>query len=70
MTPAEFRHRLKALGLTIEVFANLTGVNPVTARGWGFERHKRGIQPFPLWVGALLTAWEREAAQRASGTAA
>jgi hypothetical protein len=59
VTPADFRARLKALGLTLGAFASLTGTNPVTVSYWGFQRSGRGVQTFPKWVGLLLDAWER-----------
>ena len=51
--------RLRALGLTAERFASLTGVHAVTVRGWGKPRSGRCVQPVPLWVWLLIEAWER-----------
>ncbi len=59
MTPATFRTRLRALGLSLERFAVLTGVSATTAANWGKERSGRGVQAFPAWVGLLLDAWEQ-----------
>lgn len=59
MTADEFRARLKALGMTCQTFADLTGQHPVTVRGWGSKRSGRDLQAFPGWVGPILIAWER-----------
>lgn len=59
MTPTELRSRLRALGLTAEGFARLTGVHPTTVRNWGKPRSQRDVQEVPAWVPLLLDAWER-----------
>ena len=51
--------RLRALGLTPEDFAAMTGRNLSTVYGWGNSRGKQGTAPTPAWVGLLLDAWER-----------
>ena len=57
MTPATFRHRLAALGLTLHRFCVLAGVHTSTASSWGKVRGGT-VPPFPGWVSALLAAWE------------
>lgn len=59
MTPTEFRARLKSLGLTLQGFALLTGVHPLTVSYWGRDRPGAGFQKIPAWVPLLLQAWER-----------
>ena len=63
MTPALFRSRLAALGLTLHRFCVLAGVHQSTVTSWGKTRRngKGGVTvpPFPGWVSALLAAWER-----------
>lgn len=55
MTQGEFRARLKALRLTLQGFAMLTGLNYKTVQGWGAPRHGRGLQEVPKWACLLLT---------------
>lgn len=69
MNPAAFRHRLRALGLSLGRFADLAGVSPSTVANWGKVRSGRGVQAFPLWVGLLLDAWERAGVAADSGAA-
>jgi hypothetical protein len=57
MTPAAFRAALEALGLTVEGFAAIVGLNRTTCQGWGHERSGRRVQAFPAWVPLLLAAW-------------
>jgi hypothetical protein len=57
MTPTTFRFRLEVLGLSVRQFANLCGTNYEAASAWGSILP--GGQPFPLWVGLLISAWER-----------
>ena len=63
MTPALFRHRLAALGLTLHRFCVLAGVHQSTVTSWGRTRRNgkggQTVPPFPGWVGALLAAWEK-----------
>ena len=69
MNPVAFRHRIRALRLSLGRFADLTGVSPSTAANWGKGRSGRGVQAFPLWVGLLLDAWERAGVAADSGAA-
>jgi hypothetical protein len=63
MSPTDFRTRLHALGHTLRSFAAAVDMNVTTVGYWGQERPGAGLQPFPAWVGLLLTAWEALAAQ-------
>jgi len=63
MTPAEFRLRLKALGLSLRVFAARTNLAYSTVLGWGSDRTcgdlgHRTRQVFPVWAVLLLQEWE------------
>lgn len=58
MTAPDFRTRIRALGLTVGRFADLTGLHPVTVRNWGRTRSQRRVQEVPAWVPLLLSAWE------------
>jgi hypothetical protein len=58
MTPSAFRARLSALGLTLEGFSALTGVNRVTVSWWGKVREGR-MSEFPVLVTRLLDCWEK-----------
>lgn len=64
MTPASFRDELKGLGLSLTAFADKTGVNLSTAKGWGHARPGRGVQAFPQWVPLLIQAWKRTGVPR------
>lgn len=59
MTPQAFRAALEALGLSVEDFGALVGLNPITCRYWGRARSGRGMQAFPAWVPLLLDAWRK-----------
>jgi len=59
VTPADFRARLKTLGLSLQDFSALTGANVTTVSYWGRERPGAGFQAFPRWVESLVSAWER-----------
>lgn len=65
MTPTTFRTRLRALGLTSQAFADMTGLSVSTVKGWGTERGGR-LQQFPGWVPVLLDCLDalREAGAR------
>jgi hypothetical protein len=57
MTPAAFRARLSALGLSLAQFAALTGLNRSTVSWWGKVRDG-AVAEFPLWVERLLASYE------------
>ena len=56
MTPAD-ASALKALGLSKQAFATLTGEHCNTVKGWGNVRSGRGLQATPRWVRLLIDAW-------------
>jgi hypothetical protein len=57
LDPGSFREYLSNLGLSINQFACLAGVHPITCRHWGRMRSGRVQQAFPGWVALLLEAW-------------
>jgi hypothetical protein len=52
MTPRNV-HRLRALGVSARVFAQITNLDKSTVAGWDKLRGE------PLWVELLVSAWER-----------
>ncbi len=54
MTPTEFRTTLANLGITLQGFADMTGMDYATVKGWGSKRSGRDVQSFPKWALLIL----------------
>jgi hypothetical protein len=58
ITADEFRARIRALGMSMGQFAELTSINPTTVSYYGRHRPGDGPVAMPAWVPLLISAWE------------